>query len=316
MDKYTRVRNFFENKPVDRVPASFWFHFVGDKTRGRKWAEAHDRYRRETGVDFLKVMSDGYEYPLFQDIEKASDWAKLRPLGRKNYFIKYQVERDKILTELLKGEIFTFYNIFSPFTFVGRAIQNDALVMSHLRENPKAFKQGLDAVAEDLAELARLLITEGGSSGIYLAVQGGEKSRFSLAEYQDLIRPSELKVLTAANEVSKYNLIHLCGYSKGKTDLSYWADYQAGAYNWSIESTGVSLKEGKTFFHGKPVIGGFPNFEDGVLYSGTKERIQAFARKIVAEAGSEGIGVGADCSVPYDIDWNHIRWVLEALEGN
>ena len=41
----------------------------------------------------------------------------------------------------------------------------------------------------------------------------------------------------------------------------------------------------------------------------------AAAKKIVEDAGREGLVVAADCSLPFSIDWKHLIWVREALES-
>ena len=72
MDKRKRVLHAFQNKPVDRPPVGFWFHFPPEKAKGKACIDAHLAYYRESGIDFLKVMSDGYfEYPLPNSIKKS-----------------------------------------------------------------------------------------------------------------------------------------------------------------------------------------------------------------------------------------------------
>ena len=48
---------------------------------------------------------------------------------------------------------------------------------------------------------------------------------------------------------------------------------------------------------------------------GSEEEIKAAAKKIVEDAGREGLVVAADCSLPFSIDWKHLIWVREALES-
>ena len=63
---------------------------------------------------------------------------------------------------------------------------------------------------------------------------------------------------------------------------------------------GVSLSEGKKLFGGKPVFGGFA--QDTVIYKGTEQEVKEAAWKILDECGQVGIMLGADCTVPNDID--------------
>ena len=65
-------------------------------------------------------------------------------------------------------------------------------------------------------------------------------------------------------------------------------------------------------FPGKALLGGFANSEDSVLYRGSKAEIQQAARELIRNAGEHGILLGADCTVPRDIDWQRLEWVREA----
>ena len=49
-----------------------------------------------------------------------------------------------------------------------------------------------------------------------------------------------------------------------------------------------------------------------MLYKGTREEVEACAWKILDEAGQVGIMLGADCTVPADIDDNRLEWVRQA----
>ena len=72
------------------------------------------------------------------------------------------------------------------------------------------------------------------------------------------------------------------------------------------------MGEGEEIFGHRCVIGGFDNNADGVLYSGTKEEVQAETRAILDRAGTRGVILGADCTVPKDIDPERFNWVRDA----
>ncbi len=44
MNKIERVQAALNGEPVDRVPASFWFHFGPDRVEGHAMAQAHLDY--------------------------------------------------------------------------------------------------------------------------------------------------------------------------------------------------------------------------------------------------------------------------------
>lgn len=97
--------------------------------------------------------------------------------------------------------------------------------------------------------------------------------------------------------------------------MDQWTGYKSKAVNWAVNVEGVPLSEGKRLFGNRCVVGGFANTAQGILNMGSEEEIKAAAKKIVEDAGREGLVVAADCSLPFSIDWKHLIWVREALES-
>lgn len=312
LSKATRVQNALRGLPTDRPPVSFWHHFSGAEAQGEACAEAHLRYYRESGIDFIKIMSDGYfEYPL-AEIREPADWYKLKPLGAGHPFIREQIRRAQLINEGVKGECPTFYNVFAPFSSI-RFGTSDELVMRHIREAPEAIIYALDVIALDNALLAELVVSEGGCEGVYYCLQGGEENRFSTAEYRQLITPSDRQVLDRANHQGSA-ILHMCGWAGIRNRLEVWRDYPADAVNWAVYVEGLGLREGRDFFGGKTVLGGLDNREGGALASGSREEVEQAVAELVRDAGTLGLMVGADCSLPGHIDHERIAWAVEAVQ--
>lgn len=324
MDKRTRMLNAMNNKPVDHVPVGFWFHFGGEETLGQANIDAHLKYVRETDLDFVKVMCDGYfPFPL-PKITCAADWAKVEPLPEDHPFIREQVERAKGIVSQIGAERCVFYNVFAPFSSLrfgaGDIGVNDATVMAHLREDPKAVMHALDAIAWTNARLSELLIEEAGCDGVYYCVQGGEYDRFAEGEYERWIRPSDLYVLERANRASENNIMHMCGWAGAKNRLELWRDYPVKVVNWASYVEDLDMPDGTRFFGGRASLGGFETLwddnggkhRDGILYNGTKEELQAYTKDLILDHGKRGLILGGDCTIAGDLDWERIRWVIEA----
>ncbi len=316
MNKRERVLKVLSGETADRTPVSFWFHFSGENTKGQACVDAHLAYYAECGQDYIKIMSDGIDYRFPEGFTPASprDWASLKPQGRNSAFVEDAVWRCRKLNEALKGECCTFYNVFAPFSLMRQAA-GDELVMQQLRQDPEPVLKGLSAIAEDCAVLARAVIEEGGCTGIYLALQGGELGRFTYEEYRKWITPSDLTALNAARAAGGRNICHLCGWAGDKNDLNVWKDYPADAFNWAIFIDLLSIQDAKTFFGGKPLIAGFDNRKTGLLYNGTREEIEAFAKGLVEENRGFPYIVGADCTVPNTIDHERLRWAIQAVQN-
>lgn len=316
MDKKTRVLAAMDCKAVDRVPGSFWYHFPDDRKAGAAGVQSHlDLYRR-VDSDYVKIMSDPFfTYPgnLSETIKTAADWAKLRPLGRNHPYIREQVEFARQINEELQGECCTFYNVFNPMTAL-RLSTSEKMLSAHLKENRSAVVQAMQAVAEDLASIAELVITESGCTGAYFSCQNAEKWRYTIEEYRELVTPMDMLVLGHANRFSDYNILHCCGWAGDPNNLEVWQDYPAKAVNWAVYVEKMDLAQGKRFFGGRCVIGGFDNRPGTLLTSGTKQDIQAHTRELVKQAGNVGVIIGADCALGNTTDPKRLAWVLEELK--
>lgn len=317
MTKKERVLRSFQNEEVDKVPVGFWFHFPEDMDFEKDCVKAHLDFYRESDIDFIKIMCDGYfDYPnpIIPQIKSAQDWYQMKPLGENHPFITEQVRRAKEIVEQLQGECCTFYNVFCPMSYL-RFGTSEEVLMNHLEENPEAVMYAFDIIAKDVITLSRKLIEEAGCDGIYYCVQNAEEHRFTAQEYKKYITPAELYILEEVNKISDNNILHCCGWAGDKNRVEVWRDYPAKVFNWAIYVENLSLKEGKEYFHGKCVIGGFDNRPKGVLYSGTKEEIEMFTENLIRETGKTGVIIGADCTLPRDVDKTHFRWVVEKVKS-
>ena len=324
MDKRTRVLNAMNKKEVDHVPVGFWFHFGGTEAAGDACVEAHLKYYRETDLDFVKIMCDGYfNYPL-PEIKKGEDWRNVKPMSAQDPFIREQVERAKAIVKAIGKERCVFYNVFAPFSslrFGADAIGiPDAEVMKYIREDKNSVMAALDAIAQSNALLAELLITEAGCDGVYYCVQGGEYDRFRPEEYRKVITPSDLYVLEHANRYSDNNMLHMCGWAGNRNQLDLWRDYPAKVVNWAVYVEGLSLEEGRGFVEGRTALGGFEthwdeHIQQGIIYTGTKEELQEYAQQLILNHGKTGLMLGGDCTIDARLDWERIRWVVEAARS-
>lgn len=213
-------------------------------------------------------------------------------------------------------DIVAIYNIFAPVTYfkwlVGEVSGGDDLIANFIDQDAATLKKVLDTIGQDIASLSQRIIKEAGADGIYLSVQSIQDARVSQEVYKQVIAPSERHVLEAANEAGGVNILHICGYEGARNDIHLFTDYPAQVFNWAVGPEGISLAEGREIFGGRTVLGGFENGKNGLLYTGDKAAIQAETKRIIAETGTTGLVIGADCTIPSDIDEERIEWVREA----
>lgn len=342
----------FNNEKVDRVPVGFWHHFLPDPTvpgfgnteLREQILEAQDTFYHAFPTDILKVMTDGFFHYLNPDVEKKlhspREALSIRPLGKDSNWYQEQIAYAKELSRRYGKDVQIFYNIFTPqlvFTFSQGNAEEPFNLVPWIKEEPEALKKVLSVIAEDYALLAKGVIEEGGLDGIFfstnsIAYDAGrlppwephhglyEPERtpdyleVTEEEYRDVIAPGELRVLEAARDAQDNNILHICGFNGFRNNLELYRNYPAKAIHWAANVEHLSLAEGKKFFGGRAVIGGFGETQYDLLYKGTQKEIEAETDRLLTETGTVGVVLGADCTVPRDTDINHFRWVREEAE--
>jgi uroporphyrinogen decarboxylase len=339
MNKREWVSRVLRHEKTGRVPAGFWFHFVPDElTDGfvhpeifEQNIQGHKKFYQDFQPDLVKIMTDGFfinPNREFRAARTAADLWKTKSIGADHPWITKQVEFAKTLAGFWGKEVCCFYNIFSASTtfkfvrlgngeFRASGLSADTLLADFMLEDPDAVQHALNTVAGDLAILARRVIAEGGAGGIYLSAQDAGDPRIDAGLHRALLAPPDIKILEAANAArggagEVFNILHVCGYAGHRNDLTHFAEYPAQIINWAVVFEGVSLGEGKRIFGGRPVIGGFDNTVRGLLYRGTEAEIKAETRRLIRETGEDGLILGADCTLPRDIDLRRLQWVREA----
>lgn len=241
---------------MERVPVSFWFHFLKDEIHSDAFQHpeltetllaGETKYIDEADPDYVKIMTDGffpYENETVLGLKSAADFAKIKPLPDDSPWFTRQIEYAKKIVGRNDGRAY-FYNVFCAATTVKfmRGDDGETFLADAVKENPDAVKKGLDIISGDLAKLARRVIEEAGVTGIYLSLQNLQG--VSRETYDAILAPGEKAILEAANAVSDYQILHICGYAGHRNDLSWYTDYPAKAINWAAVVEGVPLEEGK-----------------------------------------------------------------------
>jgi uroporphyrinogen decarboxylase len=307
-------------KPVSRVPVGFWFHFLGEAETGDASAEerlfsesveGHRRFIEAFKPDMIKIMSDGFfshpaKGPLSSPSEAASS---IEALGPGHPWIDKQAELVKAIISMgFKAR--RFYNVFSPSTTLRFMIGRERL-LEWLKADPAAVSGVLSEMAKSLAALAKAVVGAG-ADGLYFSVQNPSAQSFSDDEYGKLLKPGELEILSASRSLGGRDILHVCGYAGVRNRLGCFKDYPADLLSWAASVEGVPLGQGRKLFGSRAVVGGFPNAPGSVIHVGTEEAIKAKTKEILAESGRIGVVLGADCTVPSDIDLKRLEWAREA----
>lgn len=315
-DRRKVIDSFLNNVEESRVPVAFWHHFVSfhdhysgaDEEIYRTVLREQKKFADEVKPDLLKIMSDGFfGHPSVcrKTIRTIEDLSELGPVGAEHPWITKQVEYVKEICDYCGNDVYKYYNIFSPLQYIRlRFEEYDEDFRKFVRlfhESPETMVKAAKCIAEDTKCLVRRLFEESSVDGIYYSVQCVQDKLMTHEGHRKLVEPLDLDVLQYINRFSDRTILHICGYGKYTNHLSWYKDYPVKAYNWAVYSEGIGLAEGKKLLNGKPVLGGFDNAEGSILYTGTEEELRAEIRRILDEAGTKGVAIGADCTISSEV---------------
>lgn len=325
----TKKQIFFDTLELKNeiVLGSIWHHFLPEQDQIYGYRDdatinqvitAQKQFFKQNNPDFVKIMSDAFLiHPsiLETDINQVEDFNNIKPLGKDHPWITKQVKAVKEIVASYQNSIAAIYNIFSPayyFRLKFDVVDQDKNKFPKLVEkNPEIVAKALDVIHQDLTILIEQLFVDAKIDGIYLCVQSVQSTQFSEENYHKYIEPSQLALLGTANHHSPYNILHICGFEGRTNHLTHFSHYPVKAVNWASYVEKIKLDEGKPIFENKAILGGFDNTINGDLYQGNLAKIEEITRSIVTKTGKKGLLLGADCSVPADIDFKNIQYALK-----
>jgi uroporphyrinogen decarboxylase len=288
----------------DYIPAAFFLHFDNAYHQGQAAIDKHLEFFRSTDMDFVKIQYE-QPFPPSAPIRKPEDWAHT-PLCSEEFF-EAPIHVVEGLVKAAQPEALVIMTLYSPFMWATH-LDEDADIANHLKENPEAVKKGLAIMTENV-----LTLVQGckrvGVDGFYVSSQCGEAFRFpDSGIFQEYIKPTDLVVW---NEISScaFNILHVCDYEGGYDDLSPFLDYPGHVVNSSLKLGKRTLtpKDISQLF-GRPFMGGLER--KGVLATGNLEAIQQTVTDVLAQTPDQFI-LAADCTVPSDTPWEHLRTAIE-----
>lgn len=304
MNKRERILNLVNStSPQDYVPAAFFLHFDPAYHQGQAAVDRHLEFFNDTGMDFVKIQYEQVQPP-FPHIHKPGDWANV-PLYEEDFF-EAPIRVAEGLVKSAKDEALVIMTLYSPFMWAGH-LAGPGILDSHLREDPDEVKKGLEIMVENVLNLVRGC-KQVGIDGFYASSQGGEAFRFKGTDiFERYIKPTDLAVWEELKSCT-FNILHVCDYVGGYDDLTPFLDYPGQVVNCSLKlgERNLTPKEASQIF-GRPFMGGMER--TGVIANGSPEDIRAAAEAVLVEAPERFI-LGADCTVPGDTPWDHLRTAI------
>ncbi len=316
MTKRERIERLIHGEPVDRCPAGFWIHFPEEAKHGDAAVKAHLNFIHETETDILKVMNENILYDGEAKIRSTRDLHQFRGFTRHDTVMKDQMDIIKKVKEAAGADypiLATIHGLlasaFHETGFAGNFTSMGYCLALFCREKPREMKQVMENIMETLMEFSDCSL-EAGADGIFYAALGGEKRYFTDEEYAEFVLPYEQKLYSHIKSRTEFDVLHIC---KSGIDFNRYTTLKPTIVNWGIHTNGLSLTDGEKYFPESILLGGFPD-RTGVLVNGTKDEIFEQTKLILNEMKGKRFILGSDCTLPTEISYETIRWVMEAVE--
>ena len=297
------------------IPAGFFIHFDEIYHHGQAAIDKHLEFFRYTEMDFVKIQFEN-PFPLRPEIQKPDDWVRMPVYQRDFYDNQLRIVED--LVKAAREEALVIMTLYSPFMCAGQTVRHASssghdVITAQIVENPEAVRKGIETITESLMLFVKECIRLG-VDGFYTSTQGGETHRFEdPALFETCIKPYDLAIMEEINRACEFNILHICDYFDGYNDLTPFLDYPGHVINYSMElgSKRVTGKEISRMFD-RPYMGGIDR--KGAIVSGSEDEIREAVGVALNEAPDKFI-LGADCTLPGDIDWDHIRTAISAAHA-
>jgi uroporphyrinogen decarboxylase len=287
------------------IPAAFFIHFPIEYHRGQAAVQKHLEYFKYTGMDFVKIQYE-FPFPHLPEIQEPEDWTSM-PVYRDAFFHE-QLRIVEGLVQATDHRACVIQTLYSPFMSAGHTT-GDELITAHIRKAPDKVKKGLEIITESILWFVKACARIG-VDGFYASTQGGENHRFSgTSLFTEVVKPFDMAVMDTANQLTDFNILHICDYNGGYSDLSPFLDYPGDVVNCPLKLGDQLLppSDAAQLFQ-KPIMGGMDRH--GVMVDGTEDEIIAQVQSILSQAPGRFI-LGADCTLPSDITWSRIRTAVE-----
>lgn len=316
MTKREQVLAVLNGEKTEQIPCGFWLHFPEGFENGQPAIDMHLKFFEESGTSICKIMNEN-TMPNLPHINTAADLDKMEPVSHDDPIIVNQVALVKEICSRMNGSavmVATIHGIVASASHTLFGVNNYGeereKIGKMLRENPEGMKKLFGIIADYLAYLSAECV-RAGCDGIYYAALGGEEFMFTDEEYEEFVKPYDLQVLNAVKE-AKCNILHIC---KDHLHLERYKGYEAAIYNWGVYSDNPGLVEGRKIFGDDKVYMGGLDDRSGVLVDGTDEEITEAVHKIMDEFGTDNWILGADCTLPTDVDLHRVHVAIQAANS-
>jgi uroporphyrinogen decarboxylase len=277
------------------------------------------KFFEDSDADICKVMNDN-RIPSMSRVKTAADWKDVRSLNLSDPCFARQVDLNKRLLDKMDPSRFSLGTLHGVVSCCRHATsdgytfeQTREIMCAHYRENKGPITDAFKRMADSLVLLAEAYV-QAGFDGVMYASLGAERHYFTDEEFAELIAPLDKQILSVLQGAKNcVSFLHICKENLNMDRYKSYLDY-ADVYNWGVYETSFTLEQGRELFAGKCLWGGLAN-RSGVLVEGTHEEIARDVKNIIQSVGRTGFILGADCTMPPDMDHRRVKAAVEAAHN-
>jgi uroporphyrinogen decarboxylase len=319
-----RLEACLAGETPDRPPIALWRHFPVDDQSPDGLAAATANFQNSYDFDLIKVTPtssfcikdwgvedrwagnpEGTREYTRRVIQRPEDWARLSLLDPTAGKLGEQITCLRLITKEFSPRVPVIQTIFSPMAQAKNLAGAERLLID-LRRSPEALHAGLKRITEvTLRFLDEAIRT--GIDGVFYAIQYGQYSLLSEAEFDEFCAPYDRQVLEAAQSLW-LRMLHLHG-----SDIMFAkaSSYPVNLLNWHDRETAPSLEQAQQQFAGA-VCGGLRQWDTMVL--GTPGQVRAEAEDAIRQTGGKRFLLGTGCVLPTTAPYGNIRAAREAVD--
>ena len=318
MTPYERLKAMVEKREVDRPGVSVWKHFFLDDRYVSDHVKRTIAFQDMNDWDFIKIMTTNVH--MEAQFGAAVKWTategdrtmvKARPIKSPHGFrtmkapdvtvgaLGKEIEVAKRLADHYHGRVPVIATVDTPASYLKAlycGFEDPSRFGEVIRYYQDDLKEGLKVMTEVTVKLTEEY-AKAGVDGIFFATNVANEHYMTEEEYKELLLPSDLETVKAAEGKTWFNILHIHGDGEVFFDLLANA-LPVQAVNWHTVTTTVSLKEGaqKT---DKILIGGVDHMKDFAildreeLVKKMRERVKDAADSIPANR----LIIATGCSV-------------------
>lgn len=317
MTKKERVLAALQGRASDGIPCCFTKHFHPEEASGEAGVNAHLHFFRQTDTDICKIMNENL-VPDVGEIRCAEDWKKIPTYGPHEDFVERQIDFTEEILDKCQEEAFMVGTLHGSCASSIHPIEKRygyeavrRMLCEHLRENSTVVLDAFKRIAQVQCTLAHRYI-EAGLDGVYYSALGGEFRYYTDAEFAQAVAALDKMILDEIHKAGGVAILHMCKDGLNMERFRPYRDW-ADVFNWGISEAPMSLAEGREMF-GKTILGGLSN-KEGPLVEGDAEHLKAEIEAAVQKAGQSCFILGADCTMPIDLDLHNIRMACNMAHG-